>query len=55
MAALAAIGIVAADIAASCRFYRTLGLDVPEPSQGDEHFEITFPSGLRLMWDTAGD
>jgi len=52
MAALAAIGIVAADIAQSCRFYRTLGLDVPEPPQSEDHFEITLPSGLRLMWDT---
>ena len=31
MAHLAAIGIVTADVAESCRFYRTLGLDVPEP------------------------
>jgi catechol 2,3-dioxygenase-like lactoylglutathione lyase family enzyme len=52
MAALAAIGIVAADIAESCRFYRTLGLDVPEPPGGEEHFEITLHDGLRLMWDT---
>ncbi len=52
MAELAAIGIVAADVAESCRFYRTLGLDVPEPPAGGEHFEITLPSGVRLMWDT---
>jgi uncharacterized glyoxalase superfamily protein PhnB len=52
MAALAAIGIVSRDIPESCRFYRTLGLDVPEPPQGEDHFEITLPNGLRLMWDT---
>jgi catechol 2,3-dioxygenase-like lactoylglutathione lyase family enzyme len=52
MASLAAIGIVAADIAESCRFYRALGLDVPEPAEGEEHFEVTLPNGLRLMWDT---
>jgi uncharacterized glyoxalase superfamily protein PhnB len=51
MAGLAAIGIVARDIAESARFYRTLGLDVPEP-EGDDHFEVTLPNGLRLMWDT---
>jgi uncharacterized glyoxalase superfamily protein PhnB len=51
MASLAAIGIVAADIAASCRFYRALGADVGEP-EGDDHFETTLPNGLRLMWDT---
>jgi uncharacterized glyoxalase superfamily protein PhnB len=52
MAALAAIGIVSRDILESCRFYRTLGLDVPEPPEGEDHFEITLPNGLRLMWDT---
>src|SRR5580765_3977078 len=51
MAQLAAIGIVSADIASSCRFYRSLGVDVGEP-QGDDHFETTLPNGLRLMWDT---
>lgn len=51
MATLAAIGIVARDIAESCRFYRALGLDVPEPA-GDDHFDVALPSGLRLMWDT---
>jgi uncharacterized glyoxalase superfamily protein PhnB len=52
MTALAAIGIVTANIAESCRFYRLLGLDVPEPRGGEDHFEITLPNGLRLMWDT---
>jgi uncharacterized glyoxalase superfamily protein PhnB len=52
MAALAAIGIVTANIAESCRFYRLVGLDVPEPPGGEDHFEITLPNGLRLMWDT---
>ena len=48
---LAAIGIVTADVGESCRFYRTLGLQIPEPP-GDDHFEIELPNGLRLMWDT---
>jgi uncharacterized glyoxalase superfamily protein PhnB len=52
MAALAAIGIVSADIPESCRFYRVLGLDVPEPPIGEDHFQIELPGGLRLMWDT---
>ena len=52
MATLAAIGIVTRDIAESCRFYRTLGLDVPEPPAGEDHFDLELPSGLRLMWDT---
>jgi uncharacterized glyoxalase superfamily protein PhnB len=52
MTTLAAIGIVTADIPESCRFYRELGLDVPEPTAGEDHFDITLPSGVRLMWDT---
>jgi uncharacterized glyoxalase superfamily protein PhnB len=52
MASLAALGIATRDIAESCRFYRALGLDVPEPPQGDDHFQIELANGLRLMWDT---
>ena len=52
MAQLAAIGIVTRDTAESCRFYRTLGLDVPEPPADGDHFDVTLPNGLRLMWDT---
>ena len=49
---LDAIGLVTHDLAASCRFYRTLGLDVPEP-EADGHFEVSLPDGPRLMWDTV--
>lgn len=51
MAQLAAIGIVTGDVSESSRFYRTLGLDVPEPPTGEEHFDFELPNGLRLMWD----
>jgi catechol 2,3-dioxygenase-like lactoylglutathione lyase family enzyme len=48
---LHAIGIVASDMAASIRFYRTLGLDMPEtPDEG--HVEASMASGLRLMLDS---
>ena len=51
MAQLNPIGIVAADMAETIRFYRTLGLDVPEtPDEG--HVETPLPSGVRLMFDT---
>jgi catechol 2,3-dioxygenase-like lactoylglutathione lyase family enzyme len=53
MTQLAAIGIVTRDTAESARFYRALGLDVPEPPAGEDHFELTLPNGLRLMWDTV--
>ena len=51
MARLAAIGITTSDIAASARFYRLLGLDVPEPDDGPHH-DVELPGGIRLMWDT---
>ncbi len=50
MPELAAIGIVTAQMDESVRFYRLLGVDVPDPS-GD-HLDVTLPSGVRLMWDT---
>jgi len=50
MPGLNAIGIVVTDMAASIRFYRLLGLDVPEtPSEG--HVETFLPNGVRFMLD----
>src|SRR6266498_2929727 len=51
MTELAAIGIVTKDMAEAVRFYRLLGVDVPDP-EGD-HLDATLPNGLRLMWDTV--
>jgi uncharacterized glyoxalase superfamily protein PhnB len=51
VARFAAIGIVTRDIAASVRFYRLLGLDVPEPDESPHH-DVELPGGIRLMWDT---
>jgi catechol 2,3-dioxygenase-like lactoylglutathione lyase family enzyme len=48
--ALAAIGIVTKNMKEAVRFYRLLGVNVPDPA--DQHLEATLPSGLRLMWDT---
>jgi len=48
---LNAIGIVVADMAESIRYYRLLGLEVPE-TPGDGHVEATLPGGLRLMLDS---
>jgi len=48
---LNAIGIVASDTARSIAFYRLLGLEFPEESDGG-HIEATLPSGLRLMLDS---
>ena len=51
MPQLNAIGIVASDMAQSIRFYRLLGLDVPEtPEEG--HVDTFLPNGVRFMLDT---
>jgi catechol 2,3-dioxygenase-like lactoylglutathione lyase family enzyme len=51
MAQLNAIGIVASDMAESIRFYRLLGLDVPEtPNEG--HVDTFLPNGVRFMLDS---
>jgi uncharacterized glyoxalase superfamily protein PhnB len=52
MASLAALGIVSRDIPESWRFYRTLGVDVPEPPEGEDHVEAVLANGLRLMFDS---
>jgi catechol 2,3-dioxygenase-like lactoylglutathione lyase family enzyme len=51
LAELNAIGIVATDLARSIRFYRLIGLDVPEtPDEG--HVDTFLPNGVRFMLDT---
>ncbi len=51
MPQLNAIGIVASNMAESIRFYRLLGLDVPEtPDEG--HVDAFLPNGVRFMLDT---
>ena len=51
MPSLNAFGIVASDMAESIRFYRLIGLDVPEtPDEG--HVDAALPSGVRLMLDS---
>jgi catechol 2,3-dioxygenase-like lactoylglutathione lyase family enzyme len=51
-ATLDMIGIATKDIAASLAFYRTLGLEVPEPGEGEDHVE-TLWSGMRVAWDSV--
>ena len=51
MPELNAIGIVVSDMAASIRFYRLLGLELPEtPDEG--HVEGAQANGTRLMLDS---
>jgi uncharacterized glyoxalase superfamily protein PhnB len=51
MPELNAIGIAVSDMAASIRFYRLLGLDVPEKPDED-HVDAFLPNGVRFMLDT---
>jgi catechol 2,3-dioxygenase-like lactoylglutathione lyase family enzyme len=51
MPGLNALGIVTSDMARSIRFYRLLGLDVPEtPDEG--HVDTFLPNGIRFMLDS---
>jgi len=51
MPKLNAIGIVASDMAESIRFYRLVGLDVPE-TPDESHVDAFLPNGVRFMLDT---
>jgi catechol 2,3-dioxygenase-like lactoylglutathione lyase family enzyme len=46
------IGITVADMAAALRFYRRLGLAVPEGLDDQAHVEVITPNGYRIAWDT---
>jgi catechol 2,3-dioxygenase-like lactoylglutathione lyase family enzyme len=50
---LDAIGIVVEDLDRAREFYRHLGLDLPEDSEGHGHAEVELAGGLRLMFDTV--
>lgn len=51
MPALSAVGIVTKNMKEAVRFYRLLGVEVPDAT--DDHLDATLPSGLHLMWDTV--
>jgi catechol 2,3-dioxygenase-like lactoylglutathione lyase family enzyme len=51
-AKLDAIGQVVGDMAATCAFYRMLGLEFPDGAESAPHVEAALPGGLRLMFDT---
>jgi catechol 2,3-dioxygenase-like lactoylglutathione lyase family enzyme len=51
MTQLNAMGIVVSDMERSIRFYRLLGLEVPE-TPGEGHVEATLANGARLMFDS---
>lgn len=50
---LDAVGIVVRGMDAALRFYRLLGLALPESAAGEDHVEATTPGGLRVMFDAV--
>src|SRR5690242_18644585 len=46
------IGLVVEDIPRSLAFYRLLGIEVDDPAEGQDHVDVTLPSGIRMAWDT---
>jgi uncharacterized glyoxalase superfamily protein PhnB len=50
MPQLDAIGIVSSDLKGTIRFYRLVGLQIPDSTE--DHIEATTPGGLRVMFDT---
>jgi catechol 2,3-dioxygenase-like lactoylglutathione lyase family enzyme len=46
------IGIIVSDMAAALRFYRLLGLDIPEGAEKEGHVEVITPNGYRIAWDS---
>jgi uncharacterized glyoxalase superfamily protein PhnB len=51
MPRLNALGVVTSDMARSIRFYRLLGVDVPE-TPGEGHVDASLPNGVRFMLDS---
>ncbi len=51
MPQLNATGIVVSDMERSIRFYRLLGVDVPE-TPGEGHVDTFLPNGVRFMLDS---
>jgi catechol 2,3-dioxygenase-like lactoylglutathione lyase family enzyme len=46
------LGLVVRDMSVSLEFYRRLGLDIPEGSEGKTHVEIKMGSGLTFFLDS---
>ena len=47
------LGIIVQDMAAALKFYRLLGLDIPETADSEGHVEYVTPGGFRIAWDTV--
>jgi uncharacterized glyoxalase superfamily protein PhnB len=52
MAQVDIVGIIVRDMAASLRFYRLLGLDIPSNVDPEPHVEFSTAGGFRIAWDS---
>jgi uncharacterized glyoxalase superfamily protein PhnB len=41
------------DMAAALRFYRLLGLDIPQGKEGEPYVDVITPNGYRISWNTV--
>lgn len=46
------VGIIVRDMSAALRFYRLLGLAIPENVENEPHVEVITPNGYRIAWDS---
>ena len=46
------VGMVVRDMAAALRFYRLLGLAVPDGRDGEDYVEVITPNGYRISWNS---
>jgi uncharacterized glyoxalase superfamily protein PhnB len=51
MARFEYIGMTVKDMAATLRFYRLTGMDIPEGVESEDHVEVAV-GGFRVAWDT---
>jgi uncharacterized glyoxalase superfamily protein PhnB len=47
------IGLTVHDMASALRFYRLIGLDIPEGNEGEPFVEVITPNGYRISWNTV--
>ena len=45
------VGMVVKDMAAALRFYRILGLEIPDGQDNEPYVEVITPNGYRLSWN----
>jgi catechol 2,3-dioxygenase-like lactoylglutathione lyase family enzyme len=46
------MGLAVRDMATTLRFYRLLGMEIPESADQEGHVEVKLPGGFRIAWDT---